>query len=112
MERVLLCFVFVLLAFVGNSQQRGGLGFPSDFEQAEIKVFPNPATDYFQITQIPNARRVVIRNVGSSVKTFPFSVNTQYDVTDLPAGMHSVVILDEKGKIIKVLPLQIGGFRP
>lgn len=111
MERVLLSFVFGLFFFVGHSQ-RGVIGTPTEFEQAEMKVFPNPATDYFQISQIPNAKRVVIRNIGSSLKTFPYSSNMQYDVTDLPAGMHSVVILDEKGKIMKVFQLQIGGFRP
>ena len=112
MERGVLLLVFMFFAFIASSQQRIGFGYSLETEQAEIKVFPNPATDYFQISHIPQAKRVVVRNIASSVRTFSYVPNSQYDIADLPAGEHSVVVLDEKGKILKVLRLQVGAYRP
>jgi len=112
MERGLLFIAFLFLSVTGFSQQKVTFGFPVDEDQTPVKVFPNPTTDYFQLSQIPNAKRIAVRNVAYSVKTFTYSPNAQYEVAGLPEGDYSVFVWDDKGSLIKVLRLRVGGFRP
>ncbi|MCZ2102238.1 MAG: T9SS type A sorting domain-containing protein [Chitinophagales bacterium] len=79
----------------------------NDSVTEDIKVFPNPTTDYFQININLNIKKVVIYNMfGKEVKSFTSAGNTSYDITDLKYGMYIVKMLDDKGKIIKSVKLQ------
>lgn len=70
-------------------------------------MFPNPTIDYFQITNTPAIKKVVIYNMfGKEVKTFNNTSSSTYDVTDIKFGMYIVKMLDDKNKIVKSVKLQ------
>lgn len=73
----------------------------------DIKVFPNPTTDYFQINNSLSVKKVIIYNMfGKEVKIFNSTSNTVYDVTDLKYGMYIVKMLDDKNRTVKSVKLQ------
>jgi hypothetical protein len=72
----------------------------------DIRVFPNPAVDYFQVVNGQNVRKIVIFNIfGKEIKSFVHASNAQYDVTDMNAGMYLVRMLDDKNKVVKSVKL-------
>lgn len=71
-----------------------------------IKLFPNPATDYIQISNGLGVKKVVIYNIfGKEIKTYFHYNNAQHEISDLKSGMYIVKLIDEKNKVIKTLKL-------
>lgn len=109
MVRALLFILFISLS-VGTSAQSVH-GFPSLENQENpveiLKVFPNPAVEYFQITESFSARKISIYTMfGREVKSFTYQRDSQYNISDLKTGMYIVKIMDENNKIIKAIKLQ------
>ncbi|MEM6319800.1 MAG: T9SS type A sorting domain-containing protein [Bacteroidota bacterium] len=72
----------------------------------EIKIFPNPTTDYISLTQSEYVEKLVIYNiVGRPVKTFNANYGNQYDVADLPRGMYLVRLVGNNDQTIKTVRL-------
>lgn len=72
----------------------------------DLKVFPNPTADYFQVSNGTNVRKIIIYNIfGKEVKSFFHYNNAQHEVTDLKSGMYIVKMIDDKNKIIKSVKL-------
>lgn len=71
----------------------------------EIKVFPNPAIDYIQIsTGAAIIKKIVITNIfGKEVKVFQHYNNAQHDISELKPGLYIIRMLDEKNKIMRSL---------
>ena len=70
----------------------------------EINIFPNPASTYFSITENNLVESIEIYNVvGKQVKSFDATVNGSYSISDLSDGMYLVRLIDESGKVAKVL---------
>jgi hypothetical protein len=70
----------------------------------EINIFPNPASDYFSMTENNLITQISIFNiVGKQVKTFNAVNNGSYSIADLSDGMYLVRLIDNKGKVAKVL---------
>ncbi|MEM0995141.1 MAG: T9SS type A sorting domain-containing protein [Bacteroidota bacterium] len=73
------------------------------YQRADIKIYPNPATDYIAF-QNPDGRvkGVVFYNlVGRSIRKMSASSGkNMYDVTDLSRGMYLIQLVDANGKII------------
>ena len=73
------------------------------YQRADIKIYPNPATDYIAF-QNPDGRvqEVVFYNlVGRSIrKVTANSGKNMYDVTDLSRGMYLIQLVDANGKVI------------
>ncbi len=77
-----------------------------DLNAVNIKVYPNPAIDYFQVTNGSAVKKVVLYNMfGKEVKTFFHYNNAQHEISELKAGMYIVKMMDEKNKVIKSLKL-------
>lgn len=78
-----------------------------DPEVAAIKIFPNPTTDYFELTNSSNlVEQVAIYNIlGSQVNQFN-AVEQRFDITALPQGLYLVSLLDEEDQILKTVRLQ------
>lgn len=77
-----------------------------DQNLANIKIFPNPVLDYFQVTNGYSVKKVMIYNIfGKEVKTLFHYNNAQHEVSDLRPGMYVVKLIDEKNKVIKSLKL-------
>jgi len=80
-----------------------------DLNNVNIRVFPNPATEYFQITNGSAIKKVVLYNMfGKEVKTFFHYSNAQHEISELKTGMYIVKMIDEKNKVIKSLKLNKG----
>lgn len=76
-----------------------------DDRKAEIKAFPNPASDHFSLT-VKNAKvgAVVINNIiGKKIKQLPANSEHRYDIDALKPGLYIIHVLDEKDELLKAL---------
>jgi len=77
-----------------------------DISVNAIRVFPNPAADYFQISNSSQVHKIVIYNIlGKEVKTLFHYNSANHDISDLKKGMYMIRLLDSKNKIIKTVRL-------
>jgi hypothetical protein len=77
-----------------------------DVSVSAIKIFPNPASDYFQVGNGNQVDRIIIYNlIGKEVKSLFHYNNAQHEIDELKAGMYVVKMFDSKGKHIKSLKL-------
>ena len=73
---------------------------------SKLTVFPNPATEYFKVSEIPNLKHIELFNiVGNKVRSFDAVPQKQYYVGDLTDGIYLVRLLSTNGKIIKTIRL-------
>ena len=64
----------------------------------EIKLFPNPTTDHFTLTNIGNVKTLVIHNIiGAPLKQYLAEENASYSISDLPEGVYMVQLIDTDG---------------
>lgn len=79
----------------------------------DIRVFPNPATDYFELMNSEAVDRVVLYNlVGHQVGTFLAYPGKQYDVANLPSGTYMVALINEDFGTFRTMRLVKRSFRP
>lgn len=109
-RNILFSFIvlFSVVSFGIQAQSSPAVNY-SNYETVteDIKVFPNPSVDYFQINNTLNVRKVIIYNMfGKEVKTFNSIANASFDITDLKSGMYIVKMLNDKNGIIKSVKLQ------
>ena len=79
-------------------------------ETSDVKltVYPNPTSDYFQISDLPGLRYIELFNiVGNKTKSFEAAPARQYFVGDLSEGMYLVRLMDSSKKILKTVRLSI-----
>jgi hypothetical protein len=70
----------------------------------DVKVYPNPVTSYFSITENDLISKILIYNVvGKQVKAFDANSNGTYSIASLNEGMYLVRLIDQQGKVAKVL---------
>ncbi|MGB4958146.1 MAG: T9SS type A sorting domain-containing protein [Saprospiraceae bacterium] len=80
---------------------------------ASIKVYPNPATDYFQISNGTNINRVFIYNMfGKEVKSFYHYNNARHEIGDLKTGFYIVRMLDSNNKVVRSIKLSKNSLEP
>ena len=85
----------------------------SEVEKTNLKVFPNPTTDYFELTNGAIIDEVIVHNViGRVVKTFDAFPNRKYDITDLPNGMYLISLINYEEGILKTVRLSKRSFNP
>jgi Secretion system C-terminal sorting domain len=71
-----------------------------------IKIYPNPTTDYFQLTDDDLIDKVVIYNIiGRQMRTYKVTENGKYNVNDLPEGLYIIRLLAANGSTIKTIRL-------
>lgn len=78
----------------------------NEIEAAQIKMFPNPTSDQFQLSNNEIVDQVVIYNIlGKQVKTFGANVQN-YFVGDLPKGLYMVQLNDIDSNSTKTMKLK------
>ncbi len=79
----------------------------------DVKIFPNPASDYFQLSPGHKINRVVVYNtLGRQVRAYDaYDGRRYYSLAGLADGMYLVSLFDSKG-MVKTLRLIKRGFRP
>src|SRR5690606_19874732 len=71
-----------------------------------LTVFPNPTTDYFQVSDTPGLRYVEVFNiVGSRMRSFDAVPQKQYFIGDLNEGVYLVRLVAGNGKVLKTIRL-------
>lgn len=77
-------------------------------QENNIKVFPNPTTNYFMLSEIGDAKSLEIYSiVGRKVKTQAITVAEQkFYMNDLPNGTYIIRLLDKKGHIVKATKIK------
>lgn len=74
-----------------------------------VKVYPNPATDYFSIQdEYDVVERVVVYNmIGRVMKNYMTTNNTsnRYTLNDLPEGLYIIRLLNSRGGTVKTIRL-------
>ena len=104
MKQILLLTFFVFCGLTAFSQNR----LTSNAHQSEgnnkaldIKIFPNPATDYIGLSNSQKVQQVRIYNlVGRQMKDFKAIQGQKYYVGDLPRGMYLVQLIDSNKRVI------------
>lgn len=72
----------------------------------EIRIFPNPTTDFFSVKNDDNLETIVIYNiVGKEVKRISHVAGNKYDIGFLQNGIYIVRLYDDSNKVLKVLRL-------
>lgn len=111
MSKHLLSIIFAVV-FLVNCEMVNAQSAPANSSASlelvfdELKVFPNPTTDYFQISNGSNIKKIVVYNIfGKEVKTFFHYNNAQHEVSDIKSGMYIVKMIDEKNKVVKSVKL-------
>lgn len=70
-------------------------------EVVDLRVFPNPAVDYIEVTLNQQVRQVAVYNlVGRRVKSFNYGDGEKYYIGDLPRGMYLVQLLGDRNRAI------------
>ncbi len=67
-----------------------------DLEQEDIKIFPNPASNFIKLSNSSIVEQIEVFNlIGRKVKTF-FDVaeGSLYNIADLPKGIYMIRMLD------------------
>jgi len=78
----------------------------TNFDLEDLNIFPNPTSDYFEISPNHNIAFVEIYDiVGKNVSTFQVLDNGQYDVSQLRNGLYVVRLLNAQGKVVKSMRL-------
>lgn len=75
-------------------------------DPGNIRIYPNPTTEYFSVDGVDDLRQVVVVNlVGQIVKKFSASVNSRYKVSDLETGLYLIRLINKEDKIVKTIRL-------
>ena len=120
MKYTLLSFIFIFLISDAVEAHNNweiaptdnpiiSMHFGMDGDGEKIRVFPNPATDYFMLKNAPNVNKVLIYNiVGRQVKSFRVDGSgTKYMVNDLPKGMYVIRLLNTENNLIQTLRINV-----
>lgn len=100
MKHILLLFSFIFCSYllVGQSNYRS---VSSASPGISLSVFPNPATDYFKVSENNWVQKIAVYNLaGRRVSTFTYSDDRKYDISSLPKGMYLVQMLDFHSQIL------------
>ena len=120
MKYTLLSFIFIFLisdaveahnnwSDVPSDNPIISMHFGMDGDGEKIRVFPNPATDYFMLKNAPNVNKVLIYNiVGRQIKSFRVNgAGAKYMVNDLPKGMYVIRLMNTENNLIQTLRINI-----
>ena len=79
----------------------------------DLKIFPNPAIDYFELVNNNLVNKVVLYNlIGRKVRTFDAANGRRYNISDIPSGIYLVGLLDDRNNVLKTLRLSKKTLRP
>ncbi len=80
-----------------------GVSSTDDIAARKMQIFPNPTSDFIQITNDNEVSKVAIFNiVGKNIKTASHFSGKSHDVSTLQKGMYLVRIFDENEKVLSV----------
>ena len=112
-----LLILFVMIGFSLSAQATFGSQSPqgeegsgivteADLDVKQVKLYPNPTTDFIQITNDDNVSKVAFYNIiGKRLNTSVHYAGKSHDVSTLQKGIYLVRLFDEDDKVISVFRL-------
>lgn len=75
-----------------------------EFTQQDMQLYPNPASEYFQITNDTDVAHVSVHTiVGREVFRYNHEAGQAYSINTLNSGLYMARLVDAKGETIKVI---------
>lgn len=85
----------------------------NDIALNDIRVFPNPAVDYFELNTVTNVDRLMVYNLlGREVRAYRTYSGQQYNITGLPDGLYIVSLINDRKGVMKTIRLNKRSWRP
>jgi len=109
MKKTLPLFLFVALLTPVVMQGDAGFTFDtrkiqivtSSADTPNIRIYPNPATDYIELSENSKVAKIILFNlVGREMKRFNAFTGQKYYVGDLERGLYLVQLLDKDDQTI------------
>jgi hypothetical protein len=73
---------------------------------SNLRIYPNPTTEYFQLSDDDIIDKVVIYNIiGRQMRAYKVSDNAKYYVNDLPDGLYIIRLQAANGSTVKTIRL-------
>lgn len=73
---------------------------------SKLTMFPNPTSDYFQVSELANLQSIEIFNiVGGKMKSYSAAPHKQYFIGDLNNGIYLVRFVSTTNKVLKTIRL-------
>ena len=111
MKRIILLTFLFFMSFAAYSQLAQNTSDSPSFrtDKSSIKVFPNPATEYFELTdRTYTVSQINIYNiVGKKMKTFEVEQNKKYYLDQFPKGMYLVQMVSYDNSIVTTQRLNV-----
>lgn len=83
------------------------IGFAHEGLEEQIELYPNPASDYFKLSNSQIVGRVDLIDVlGRNQGSWPAN-QMQYDVSHLPTGTYYVQFFDKTNRFLKAAQIQV-----
>ena len=78
-----------------------------------LRIFPNPSSDYFALTSSAGIQKIVLYNVvGRTVRTFEVLEGKKYYIADLPDGMYLAGLIGNGGDVLRTMRISKRSLRP
>lgn len=78
-----------------------------DIRNDDIKIYPNPSTEYFQMAHDDRVSKVIIYNLaGKTIKELNHYKGKSQNIDFLRSGMYLVRLFDSRSELIKTMRLQ------
>ncbi len=85
----------------------------SSLQARDIRVFPNPASNYLMLTEYSQISRVDLYSMlGRRMQSFEIVDDRSLDISELPDGMYLVNLIDRFGRPVKTTRLLKQLYRP
>lgn len=111
MKKIILFTFLFFIAFGASAQLADNSSKTPSFRSYKqaLKVFPNPATEYFELTdKHDSVYQINIYNiVGKKMKTFEVEDEKKYYLHQFPKGMYLVQLVGYNNKVISTQRLNV-----
>lgn len=78
-----------------------------ELEAQQIGIFPNPATNYFNISNSNELSQIQVFNIlGKKMFETNVTEGKRFDITDLSKGIYLVRMIDDENAVVKTIKLK------
>jgi hypothetical protein len=90
-----------------------GVSSVSEQERQNLRVFPNPTTNFIELSNTDVVDEVLVYNLlGKQVRSFDVVNNEKYSLNGLPNGIYMVSLLNDEEGILKTVRVSKSTLRP
>ncbi|MCB0665260.1 MAG: T9SS type A sorting domain-containing protein [Saprospiraceae bacterium] len=78
-----------------------------NLKRESLKIYPNPAVDYFQLSDYDQVQQVAVSNlVGQELRRYNVYPGSKFNVSGLQRDIYLIRLLDSRNKVIKTFRLR------